>query len=246
MIKLFRNIRQKLLAEGNTAKYLKYAVGEIVLVVIGILIALSINNWNENEKANKIEEQYLLKLNNDISLMRRIYDKLAKNYPSTIDSAEKGLKYLESKGESDNLKLDFTNTLLTHQTLPSYPEINTTFNEMISLGVLARIKNETLKSNITFIYNLINEGNKSISYFRDELGRASESIYKEVVFSYKDKDLIVSYNVEELYSNKHFINAIVEIIDARQDYYSTIKKITPLLNETNAMLKKELRIEEND
>jgi hypothetical protein len=50
MIKFFRKIRQNLLSEGKTVKYLKYAIGEIVLVVIGILIALSINNWNENQK----------------------------------------------------------------------------------------------------------------------------------------------------------------------------------------------------
>ena len=55
MIKFFRKIRQKLLSEGKTGKYLKYAIGEIVLVVIGILIALQINNWNENRKAEIIE-----------------------------------------------------------------------------------------------------------------------------------------------------------------------------------------------
>jgi hypothetical protein len=56
MIKFFRNIRKKLLAEGKTTNYLKYAIGEIVLVVIGILIALQINNWNENkiEKSNEL------------------------------------------------------------------------------------------------------------------------------------------------------------------------------------------------
>ncbi len=47
MIKFYRKIRQNLLSEGKTGKYLKYAIGEIILVVIGILIALSINNWNE-------------------------------------------------------------------------------------------------------------------------------------------------------------------------------------------------------
>lgn len=46
MIQFFRRIRHQLLAEGKTAKYLKYAAGEIILVVIGILIALQINNWN--------------------------------------------------------------------------------------------------------------------------------------------------------------------------------------------------------
>ena len=48
MIKLFRNIRKTLINEGKTTNYLKYAIGEIVLVVIGILIALAINNWNQN------------------------------------------------------------------------------------------------------------------------------------------------------------------------------------------------------
>jgi len=48
MIKFFRKIRQNLLRENKTRKYYKYAIGEITLVVIGILIALQINNWNEN------------------------------------------------------------------------------------------------------------------------------------------------------------------------------------------------------
>ena len=50
MIKFFRNIRKNLVAENKTSKYFKYAIGEIVLVVIGILIALQINNWNESRK----------------------------------------------------------------------------------------------------------------------------------------------------------------------------------------------------
>ena len=48
MIKFFRKVRQKLLKENRFNKYVLYAIGEIVLVVIGILIALQINNWNEN------------------------------------------------------------------------------------------------------------------------------------------------------------------------------------------------------
>jgi hypothetical protein len=60
MIKLFRNIRQNLLMENKTEKYFKYAIGEIVLVVIGILIALQINNWNEQRK-DRVKEQVILK-----------------------------------------------------------------------------------------------------------------------------------------------------------------------------------------
>ena len=59
MIKFFRKIRQNLLSERKTAKYFKYALGEIILVVIGILIALQINNWNENRK-NLINEKAIL------------------------------------------------------------------------------------------------------------------------------------------------------------------------------------------
>ena len=59
MIKFFRKIRQDLLSKGKTGKYLKYAIGEIVLVVFGILIALQINNWNERRKIQSNQEKYL-------------------------------------------------------------------------------------------------------------------------------------------------------------------------------------------
>ncbi len=58
MIKFFRKIRQNLLMENKTGQYLKYALGEIILVVIGILIALSINNWNEHRKEKLIAKDF--------------------------------------------------------------------------------------------------------------------------------------------------------------------------------------------
>ncbi|WCO03571.1 DUF6090 family protein [Psychroserpens ponticola] len=66
MIKFFRKIRQNLLMENKTGKYFKYAIGEIILVVIGILIALSINNWNEDRKAKTYEEQVYTQIYKDI------------------------------------------------------------------------------------------------------------------------------------------------------------------------------------
>jgi hypothetical protein len=59
MISFFRKIRQKLLAENRVTRYLIYAIGEIFLVVIGILIALQVNNWNENRKAVLFEKEIL-------------------------------------------------------------------------------------------------------------------------------------------------------------------------------------------
>ena len=70
MIKFFRKIRQNLLMENKTGKYFKYAIGEIILVVIGILIALQINNWNEKKnnihQAEKHLETVKLNLKDDI------------------------------------------------------------------------------------------------------------------------------------------------------------------------------------
>ena len=59
MFRFFRTIRQTLINEGKTSKYFRYAVGEILLIVIGILIALQIQNWNQ-KRLDRIEERYLL------------------------------------------------------------------------------------------------------------------------------------------------------------------------------------------
>ena len=67
MIKFYRKIRQKLLTENKFSKYLIYAIGEIVLVVIGILIALTINNWNEQRKTHQQELLLLSQLQLDVN-----------------------------------------------------------------------------------------------------------------------------------------------------------------------------------
>ncbi|MCK0180366.1 DUF6090 family protein [Flavobacteriaceae bacterium S0862] len=67
MIKFFRKIRYNLIETGKTGKYFKYAIGEIVLVVIGILIALQINNWNEERKTNLKSQVYIDQIINDIT-----------------------------------------------------------------------------------------------------------------------------------------------------------------------------------
>ncbi len=67
MIKFFRKIRYNLMEQNKTGKYLKYAIGEIALVVIGILIALSINNWNEDRIELKQEKNILSNLNTEFN-----------------------------------------------------------------------------------------------------------------------------------------------------------------------------------
>lgn len=76
MIKFFRNIRQHLLSENTFSTYLLYAIGEIILVVIGILIALQINNWNEGRKVEAFESLKAQGVNiiSDKVLQKKIVD----------------------------------------------------------------------------------------------------------------------------------------------------------------------------
>ena len=66
MINFFRKTRQKFLRENRFTKYLLYAIGEIILVVIGILIALQVNNWNINRQIQNKEQAYLLEIRNNL------------------------------------------------------------------------------------------------------------------------------------------------------------------------------------
>ena len=75
MINLLRRIRRNTMTEKKSDLYLVYAIGEVVLVVLGILIALQIDNWNENKKARSIEQQYLQALKEEFEFNK---DELAK------------------------------------------------------------------------------------------------------------------------------------------------------------------------
>jgi len=96
MIKLFSKIRQRLLTENKFSKYLLYAIGEIVLVVIGILIALSINNWN-TDQADRAEEQLLLQnLKHEFT---QNLNQLHADHAINLSTLEETLNYLETRGE---------------------------------------------------------------------------------------------------------------------------------------------------
>jgi len=98
MIKFFRKIRQNLLSEGNTGRYLKYAFGEIILVMIGILLALQVNNWNENRKLDIRRQEYYSQLLDDlhsdsifIQSTIKDFNKYLKDYQEYTDSYNNGL-----------------------------------------------------------------------------------------------------------------------------------------------------------
>jgi hypothetical protein len=102
MIKFFRKIRQNLLMENKTGKYLKYAIGEIILVVIGILVALQINNWNENRKTTI----------NECKLVGKMIEQTVTDsslFYNRIENLTNNIKYIENyisinQGRADSLK----------------------------------------------------------------------------------------------------------------------------------------------
>lgn len=103
MIKFLKRIRYNLMDKNETGKYLKYALGEIVLVVIGILIALQINNWNEFKKERKQERKVLIELLTSLehNYDRMISDSINRSNWNTssdivINSLEKGTAYSDT------------------------------------------------------------------------------------------------------------------------------------------------------
>ncbi|MDP5231420.1 MAG: DUF6090 family protein [Cellulophaga sp.] len=147
MIKLFRNIRQNLLSEGKTSKYFKYAIGEIVLVVIGILIALQINNWNIERIERKSETSILLDLQvefeENLKDAERVYEG-----NKIIYDAVTALQHNFSEPNLSQRKLD---TLMYNvfDWFDYTPRPGASEN-LINSGNLSLIKNNELRKLLTF------------------------------------------------------------------------------------------------
>ena len=89
MIKFFRKIRQNLLSEGKTGKYFKYAIGEIVLVMIGILLALQVSNWNQDRKDRISERKLLDNIHRDFVHNKVDFDSLKAIHYRALEGLEK-------------------------------------------------------------------------------------------------------------------------------------------------------------
>lgn len=147
MIRFFRNIRQKLAAENKVAKYLRYAIGEIFLVVIGILIALQINNWNEGRKNAAIEEEIISNLYKEF-----IHNKLVlKEVREVLNKSEQNCYLLMNLMNKDRDFLSGYNidSLLYYSLeFNSFNPSNNVFTEVLQSGRLGLIKNKDLINNL--------------------------------------------------------------------------------------------------
>ena len=161
MIKFFRKIRYTLMETGKTGlpeqpvragKYLKYAIGEIVLVVIGILIALSINNWNENRKDATEEQKILINLNTEFKSNQIKLETSLSRINISLMSMDSLLHIMNKSISIDDNPKTLDRILQGSITIPKYFPSSMVLKDLESSGKLAKLKNNELKS-LFYHYN---------------------------------------------------------------------------------------------
>jgi hypothetical protein len=149
MLRIFRNARQQLLQNGATARYFKYAIGEVFLVVIGILIALQINNWNENRKLQKKELTLLKEMQSNLNEDLLDLDYNIRGTKMRLRANEIVLQVLEdSLPLHDSLKTHFANFVGGYQ----LTENTGAFDNLKSIG-FDLVHNDSLRARITRLYS---------------------------------------------------------------------------------------------
>jgi len=109
MIPFFRKIRKKMADDNRPLKYMRYAIGEIVLVVIGILIALQINTWNESQKLVKLEKELLWQVKIGLESDYNSISKSINGHKRFLNSQDIIVKWIDEKFEyNDSLVPHFS------------------------------------------------------------------------------------------------------------------------------------------
>tara|TARA_R110000764_G_scaffold16606_1_gene46402 strand:- start:1395 stop:2144 length:750 start_codon:yes stop_codon:yes gene_type:complete len=221
MIKFFRKIRQNLLSDGKTGKYLKYALGEIILVVIGILIALSINNWNQNrirttEERNILED---LKIGLEKDKADLVYN--ANRINSSMSSADKVIYALEN----DLPYRDSISNYLGNLMLPVMFVYSTSAFETLKSKGIDIIKNSELRNQIIDVYD------SQYTFFIKQEGVVLEEGERGVkhVFSTRFEESYV-YDLEKENYEPRLIPLNYNSLKADQEFKYFIKSYKNRLN----------------
>jgi hypothetical protein len=138
--------------KNKTGKYLKYAIGEIVLVVIGILIALQINNWNENSKERYVEQEYLVSLKEEFNHNLIELDSVVKsNTFNRVNAVE--LSNLMGPNSPSVTEKEFADLAMNMTNWEvQYRPNQAVLDEIISSGKLAIFSNDQLKFTLSSYY----------------------------------------------------------------------------------------------
>jgi len=236
MIKFFRKIRYDLMEKNKTGKYFKYAIGEIVLVVFGILIALQINNWNESRKERVIETKVLneiyANLEIDISNLKLKIDET-----NTFKLANKKvLEHLENKTPlTDSLKFYYARL----GGFGNFRPITVGYENLKSNGADI-IQNDSLRADISELYDF------KYFYFVEDIVYAIENFRVAKSENYYDNVMLTGgifqsaepYNLEEIRNDekfKGFIKSSVVVLNfinyRRTIGIEQIEEVMELINE---------------
>ncbi len=197
MIKFFRHIRKSLLMENKTGKYFKYAIGEIILVVIGILIALSINNWNENRKAKILEKNYYCLLLDDLKQDKQQVEVLKTLVQERIDYSNRMISVIQ-QNQSDATEFGTNLRYAIRLATKSFQPNDATYQDIKSSGNLNIIKGKSITKALntyfkttygyskTILKNIELDFNQ-ISSFKNWLNigifNANDEFYKDQIFT---------------------------------------------------------------
>lgn len=153
MIKFFRKIRRQLLSENKFSKYLLYAIGEIILVVIGILIALQVNNWNLNRKTQEKEQTYLKEIQNNLqqdSLRLQAVLDFNKNKAKIVDNMLQIFVDTLTNEARFQIFNKYANDFTFYEV---FDPVRIAFNNMLSAESIDLIDSSELRESLSKYYN---------------------------------------------------------------------------------------------
>jgi len=210
MIKFFRKIRQKLISENRLSKHLIYAIGEIILVVIGILIALHINNWNEYQKERESEKIILKEIRDNLKFDLEDFESNIANLQNKAISSKSLLEILNNNSSYNDSIGYFFYYLKTY---PHFSNKSNGYNLLQSKG-LDIIQNDSIRKRITDLYEdryqYLKTYEKELSAYNNSLENKVSPYYGTRSLS-KDKipnDIIIKGSVKTLVKFGFFRNII--------------------------------------
>ncbi|MBO6881048.1 DUF6090 family protein [Winogradskyella sp.] len=182
------------MSENKTGKYLKYAIGEIILVVIGILIALQINNWNEDRKVKKLETQIYKELKSDLVQTKNDIEKVISEHKKILKSTQQLIFDISNKKSySDSIYRLFADAGDDFRIIPK----TSAFENLKNIG-LSTISNDTLRISISNLFQL------DLKRLGDELGVQNTSFnITQQLYPYQMKYLFLDTNEPTNYGFKH-------------------------------------------
>ena len=148
--------------KNKSGKYFKYAIGEILLVVIGILIALQINNWNENQKKTLLENQYLIRLKEEAKWNIRQIEENKQEHLQTSKELNVVINNLENNS-LDTFKSSIYRPNYIHPWLLK----TDTYDELVSTGTLNNITDLELRNLLNQAKSYSNFSEKQLDYWRN-------------------------------------------------------------------------------